>query len=127
MKKSNQNNISIFSKHPNLQALFLDKESNNDFYEYQRVPSQIFINHSKAIKNLGLDDDTLICHTRQMHTDHIAIIKKQQFGKDKVLEIPNTDAVITDEKNIALMVYTADCLPIYIFDKKKNVIALVHA
>jgi YfiH family protein len=37
------------------------------------------------------------------------------------------DAFITKEKNVALSVFVADCLPIFIFDKVKNIIAVVHA
>ena len=37
------------------------------------------------------------------------------------------DALITDKKNIAIGVFTADCVPVLIFDRVRKVIAAVHS
>ncbi|MCM0648747.1 peptidoglycan editing factor PgeF [Clostridium swellfunianum] len=37
------------------------------------------------------------------------------------------DALITDKKNVAVGIFTADCVPVLIFDKAKQVIAAVHS
>jgi copper oxidase (laccase) domain-containing protein len=37
------------------------------------------------------------------------------------------DAVITDLKGIAIGVKTADCVPILLYDRSKNLIAAVHS
>ncbi len=37
------------------------------------------------------------------------------------------DAIITDKKNIALGVFTADCVPVLIFDRNNQIIAAVHS
>ncbi|MBL4934970.1 peptidoglycan editing factor PgeF [Clostridium sp. YIM B02515] len=37
------------------------------------------------------------------------------------------DALITNEHKVAIGVFTADCVPILIYDKKKNVVAAVHS
>ncbi len=49
------------------------------------------------------------------------ITKSQALGK--IIEIPNVDAAITNQKNILLTVKTADCLPILIYfsDSDKSV------
>ncbi|MDA9604933.1 peptidoglycan editing factor PgeF [Candidatus Pelagibacter sp.] len=39
----------------------------------------------------------------------------------------NGDALITNKKNILIGVLTADCVPILIFDKKKEMVAAIHA
>ncbi len=39
----------------------------------------------------------------------------------------DTDALITNIKNIPLVVKTADCLPIVIYCKKSNAISVIHA
>ena len=41
--------------------------------------------------------------------------------------IPNCDGLITDNKNIYLCIFTADCMPVFMADKNKNVVALIHA
>lgn len=57
-----------------------------------------------------------------------------QVHSDKVVEIDNVsnqaitaDASITREKNIALAIMTADCLPILLSNHKGNEIAAIHA
>jgi hypothetical protein len=49
---------------------------------------------------------------------------------DDILEntiIPNCDALITNNDKCLLTITTADCLPIYFYDKNKNVVAIAHA
>ncbi len=46
------------------------------------------------------------------------------IGKEKSIK---ADALITQEKGIALFLLTADCLPIVLFDPIKEIVALVHA
>ena len=41
--------------------------------------------------------------------------------------IPNCDGLITDDKNIYLCIFTADCMPVFMADKNKKAVALVHA
>lgn len=57
----------------------------------------------------------------QVHSDMIVTKnnKKQSF--------PTADAMITNIKDIALAIKTADCVPIFLFDKKNRVISAIHA
>lgn len=41
--------------------------------------------------------------------------------------IPDCDALITDNSQFLLTVTVADCLPIYFYDKNRQVVALAHA
>ena len=59
----------------------------------------------------------------QVHGDNIKIVTGKAAGK----VLPQTDGLITREKGIILAVFTADCLPVFIFDKVKKIIGLVHA
>ena len=38
-----------------------------------------------------------------------------------------TDALLTDKKGLFIMLLTADCLPVIVYDPKKMVIGVVHA
>lgn len=40
--------------------------------------------------------------------------------------IRNVEGVITDKKNIFFTILTADCIPLVIYDSKKEVLALIH-
>lgn len=42
-------------------------------------------------------------------------------------EVKEADAHFTDKKNCALVIATADCLPILIYDKKSTFVASIHA
>ncbi|AWI03920.1 peptidoglycan editing factor PgeF [Clostridium drakei] len=54
-----------------------------------------------------------------------------QTHSDKIVEYKNEieegDALITDKKNTAIGVFTADCVPVLLYDKNKKAIAAVHS
>ncbi len=85
----------------------------------------------------GLDFNK-VTYNGKKNTENI----KKWFGVDKVGfldqihsdfiieyngEIQEGDALITNRKNMAIGVFTADCVPILLYDKNKNVIAAVHS
>lgn len=57
----------------------------------------------------------------QIHSNKIYVIKnyaqKELYG----------DGLITAKKGICLGIFSADCLPIFLFDPKKKIIGLLHA
>ncbi len=72
--------------------------------------------------NIKLDNVITI---RQVHGDSIVCADKNYLeNRSKADE---ADAIITQEKNVAICVRTADCIPLFIFDPQIEVIAVVHA
>lgn len=63
-----------------------------------------------------------LIYMEQTHSDNIAIVEHAGYNK-----IEDTDAIITNQRNIPLMVMVADCIPAMLFDPKQQVIAAVHA
>lgn len=66
----------------------------------------------------------------QSHTSNVAIINTSHKGMgvfDKDTAILETDAMITNEKEICLVVFGADCVPMIFYDPIKKVIAVAHA
>ena len=59
----------------------------------------------------------------QIHSNKFHYITKKNIYKKKFIG----DAIITNQKNIPIAVLTADCVPILIYDRKKSMIAAVHA
>lgn len=49
------------------------------------------------------------------------------FAKDMANNLDGFDALMTDQKNVAVAVRTADCLPLLMVDPTKGLIAAVHA
>ena len=60
----------------------------------------------------------------QLHSNKFHFINKNYKFKKKKL---NGDALITNVKNIALGVLTADCVPILIYDKYLKIVSIIHA
>ena len=60
---------------------------------------------------------------RQTHTTNVRVITDVPTEE----ELQDVDAVVTHRKDFCLCVSTADCVPILLYDKAKQVIAAVHA
>ena len=60
---------------------------------------------------------------RQTHTTNIRVIE-DVFSQE---ELQDVDAVVTNLKNVCLCVSTADCVPVLLYDKEKQVVAAIHA
>ena len=70
---------------------------------------------SKKSKNIFL--------LHQMHSNKFIFIDQNyKFDKDKI----KADALITNQKKLPIGVLTADCVPILLYDDRKNMIAAIH-
>ena len=85
---------------------------------------------SNVKKNLKIVKDSIGKKTKnifllhQIHSNKFVFINKNfRFMKKKI----KADAVITNQSRVPIAVLTADCVPILIYDSKKNMIAAVHA
>lgn len=58
----------------------------------------------------------------QIHGDKIKVVTSKNPKT-----IPKTDGLITNRKNIFLAIFTADCVPVFLYDFKKEVVGLIHA
>ena len=64
-----------------------------------------------------------IISPRQTHTNNVVAITLDNLDD----ELNDVDGVITDLKDVALTIATADCQNIFIYDKNKEVIANIHS
>lgn len=77
-------------------------------------------NRAKALAKSGISiKNTVIAGIS--HGTHIAVVNQH----DASTIISETDGLITFEKNLALAITTADCLPIFFLHA--NVVAIIHA
>lgn len=60
---------------------------------------------------------------QQVHGSNIAVVTAKEKGQ----QIPGVDALITQEKELPLIIRTADCAPILIHDQRRKVLSLIHA
>ncbi len=78
----------------------------------------------QIVRNKITKENINIFLVRQIHSDKIVFVKKKFRFNKKRLE---ADAIITDQKKIPIAILTADCVPILLYEKKRNMIAAVHA
>lgn len=64
-----------------------------------------------------------VIYLKQIHSDKI--LKYVRNGKS--IKDEEGDAIITNEKNVIIGVFTADCVPVILIDEEKEVIAAIHS
>jgi len=94
------------------------------------VPDEEVVkNRRQFFDNLGISSDKVVV-AQQVHGSKVAMITNAEQGKgalDAHTEIAGVDALITSAKDTYLMIKTADCLPVLIYDSALRVVAAVHA
>ena len=78
----------------------------------------------KIMKDLSLDKLIVL---NQQHTDAGVQVTDNLFDGDVNLFSHQGDFLVTDMKNCGLVVLTADCLPVVIYDSVNHVAGIAHA
>lgn len=83
----------------------------------------------RLAQSVGFDIDRLVTG-EQTHSLNIAVVTEKDAGRGSLDidgRIPCTDALITNRPGIPLMVLTADCVPVLLFDAATRSAAAIHA
>lgn len=86
-------------------------------------PNTVSSNKTRIARAFGFEANHLIL-LKQMQSDGILVLKNPAGLNPVPLKY---DAIITDLPNQFLGIRTADCIPIFIVDMKKRVVAAIHA
>ena len=86
------------------------------------LDEHVIHNKDLVAKAFVFDPNRLIL-LNQIHQDKILILKKDIVDLPPLLEY---DALITNVPNTFLSILTADCLPIFMIDQKRKVVAAIH-
>lgn len=91
-------------------------------------PDDVVGNYILVSNDLNFNINNAVL-SKQTHTDNIRIVTKDDMGKGIVRksDIEDTDGLITDVADIPLIVFSADCTPILLYDHVNKVAAAVHA
>lgn len=68
-------------------------------------------------------DPSDVVSCRQIHSDVVKIVNDSMRGS----EIADCDALVTNVKNLPLLIRTADCVPVVLYDQRRHVVANIHA
>lgn len=84
-------------------------------------------NYRRFAAAVGISERDMV-FSRQVHGDHVARVGRQNRGEGLVIEAPEgRDGLITDEPDVVLTVFSADCTPILLYDPVRRAIGAVHA
>ncbi|MGE5399872.1 MAG: peptidoglycan editing factor PgeF [Ignavibacteriales bacterium] len=120
-------NSSVFRRYPEIIFGFstkIDNNSTNPYYfnlslsvgDNEDIVRQ---NRTRFYKALGLSEDKVVLQ-RQTHSSISTYVEKAGL-------IGESDALITDKRNLGLAVSVADCTPVFLFDPVNKVIAAIHS
>jgi hypothetical protein len=83
-------------------------------------------NYDLICNTLGIAVDSIVC-SNQVHGTFIRVATRDDRGGLFTPTAHQADGLLTNEPGVALMVFTADCVPILLYDPVKRVIGAVHA
>ena len=81
---------------------------------------RVLLNLKKVSKRIKVANNNLVL-LNQIHSNKVKFVNKNTLNRFV------GDGLVTNKKNLALGILTADCAPILIFDPKKQNIAALHA
>jgi YfiH family protein len=108
-------------------ASFSNRKLDLGFY-HNSLP-RLKRNRQLFLKKINIDYQDLVC-PQQVHKNKVVYVDYRHIGRgalDYGTAIPNADALITDKKNLPLAVFTADCLSLFLYDRKHKAIGLIHS
>ncbi len=99
----------------------LDVGSNDTYKEIKDIANK---NYNDICNLLKLDSNNIV-RPYQTHTNNV----KKISGEVGIFpqELKDIDGLITQENNKILSLTFADCTPIYLYDKQKNIIGNIHS
>lgn len=86
-------------------------------------------NRKAVARALGVELNDFV-FLKQVHSGNVVVVKENDCGSgsEKYEEaIANADAMITNLPETCLIVLTADCVPVLLYDSVEGVVAAVHA
>lgn len=84
-------------------------------------PASVASNRARLAKVLELPEDRLVW-MEQIHSPNVTVVDGPQSAP-----VEATDALVTTQRELALVVLTADCVPLLLSDDEAGVVAAVHA
>ena len=90
-------------------------------------PACVRENFRRFCAAVGADVDRMVV-THQVHQDDVRIATSADAGKGLDRERDyDVDGLITNERGLPLVIHSADCIPVLLYDPVKQVIGACHA
>lgn len=92
-------------------------------------PEKVLQNRRLFVQLFGLGLDAMVS-CQQIHGNQVGIVTRQHRGKGAYSDhtaIAGWDGMITNQNDLILTTFYADCIPLFFFDPIKRVIAIAHS
>jgi YfiH family protein len=92
-------------------------------------PDAVISRRRAASSALGWDFEAWTCG-EQVHGNQVYVVRREDRGRgrlDRQSAIADSDALLTDEPDVLLVQYFADCVPLYFADPVTGAFGLAHA
>ena len=99
--------------------------TNNARFETSDPPDNVRENRRRSLGLFGIDADKSLVTLRQEHTARVVVIDAPAPSVAQFLT-EKADAVITNQRGLAVGVLTADCVPALVASADKKWVAAVH-
>lgn len=112
-----------------ISAGFTTRQAGNIALHVGDVPGDVVGRRRSVAGLLGWDFAAWTCG-EQVHGDAVHRVAKDDAGRgsiDRESAIADTDALITDEPDVLLVQFFADCVPLYFLDTATGAMGLAHA
>ncbi len=91
------------------------------------APENVRKNYEILCSAVGIRTQELV-FARQTHSDCVAAVSAANCGEGLLREVPQVrDALITDDPGAALVVFSADCAPVLLYDPLRRAVGAVHS
>lgn len=89
-------------------------------------PVAVTENYDRILAELGTVKESLV-FSRQVHENTVRVVKHCHRLPDLFGPVEEADGLVTIAPDMALAVFTADCIPILLWDKGTGAVGAVHA
>jgi len=118
-------------KFENLKHCFFSRKNGVSDGIYESLNCGIGSNDNKenVVKNLEIISNKINCNKsslitlNQKHSNQVIYFKNKAYVKNKL----SADSIVSQVKNVAIGILTADCAPILFYDPKKKIIGCAHS
>lgn len=92
------------------------------------MDARVHENYRRMAHALDMNYDRM-CLSKQTHTTNVRIVTEEDAGNGlhKPLPYDDVDGLITNVKDMPLVTFYADCVPLFLYDPVKEVVALSHS
>ncbi|MFD0672001.1 peptidoglycan editing factor PgeF [Cohnella sp. GCM10027633] len=110
-------------------AGFTTRYANNTALHVGDRPEDVLANRKRIADRLEWPFEAWTC-AEQVHGSDVRVVAKDDVGSgryDRESAIQHTDALVTDEPDVLLAMFFADCVPLYFYDPVTRSLGLAHA